>query len=113
MKQIFVIAFFFFSITGIWAQENDEKGIWTTKGNFKFLFNQSAFSNWVARGDNNLAASAGINYDFNYKKNGYTWNNKILASYGLTKSKNTEFEKKTDDRFEYNTLMGWKAKNYW
>lgn len=112
MKHVVFAVLFTFILPGITAQETEEK-VWTTKGNFKFLFNQSAFSNWVARGDNNLAGNVGINYDFNYKKNNFAWNNKILASYGLTKSKSTEFEKKTDDRFEYNTLMGWKAKKYW
>lgn len=54
-----------------------------------------------------------MNYDFNYSKDNFTWNNKILASYGLTKSKNSEFEKKTDDRLEFNSLLGLKASELW
>ena len=80
MKHVVFAVLFTFILPGITAQETEEK-VWTTKGNFKFLFNQSAFSNWVARGDNNLAGNVGINYDFNYKKNNFAWNNKILASY--------------------------------
>jgi hypothetical protein len=99
------------SFLGALSQEKKEG--WTTKGNFKFLFNQSAFSNWVARGENTLAGNVDVNYDFNYHKNKLTWNNKILASYGLTKTQNTEFEKKTDDRFEFNSLIGLKAKKNW
>jgi hypothetical protein len=86
---------------------------WTTKGNFKLLFNQASFSNWVAGGENNVAGNISLNYNFNFKKDNFTWDNKILAAYGLIQSKNTEFEKKTDDRLEYNSLMGWKANNYW
>lgn len=112
MKHVVFSVLFILIFTGISAQEQEEK-VWTTKGNFKFFFNQSAFSNWDARGDNNFAGNVGINYDFNYKKESFTWNNKILASFGLTKSQNVEFEKKTDDRFEYNSLFGWKAKKYW
>jgi hypothetical protein len=41
---------------------------WKSKGNVSLLFNQSSFSNWVAGGENNLSGTAGINYDFNYKK---------------------------------------------
>ncbi|MDP3312395.1 DUF3078 domain-containing protein [Lutibacter sp.] len=77
------------------------------------LFNQSAFSDWVAGGENNIAANVGLNYDFNYAKGNLNWDNKLLASYGLTKSKNNEFEKKTDDRFEFNSTVGIKASGYW
>jgi hypothetical protein len=111
MKKITLLLFLLLSITFTKAQEKKEG--WTTKGNFKLLFNQSAFSNWIARGENTLAGNVGVNYDFNYSKDRLTWNNKILASYGLTKSKSTEFEKKTDDRLELNSLVGLKANRKW
>ena len=41
---------------------------WKTHGKFTFLFNQSAFSNWAAGGDNTLAGNINVNYNFNYKK---------------------------------------------
>lgn len=86
---------------------------WTKKGDFSILFNQSAFSNWVAGGENTIAGNVGVNYQFNYLKGNLTWHNRVSASYGLTKSKNIDFEKKTDDRLEFNSVMGLKAKNYW
>ena len=75
---------------------------WTTKGNFSVLLNQSAFSNWMAGGENNFSGNLGLNYDFNYKSEESTWDNKIIASYGIVKTKNADFEKKTDDRLEFN-----------
>jgi len=113
MKKVLFTLFLLGFIFSSFAQETEKKEGWTTKGNFRILFNQSAFSNWVAGGENNVAGNASINYDFNYSKGKFTWNNKILASYGLTKSKSTDFEKKTDDRFEYNVLMGLKADKNW
>ena len=107
MRKTTLLFVLLLNITFSSAQEKKEG--WTTKGNFKLLFNQSAFSNWIARGENNIAGNASINYDFNYSKDKLTWTNKILASYGLTKSQNTEFEKKTDDRLEFNSLAGIKA----
>ena len=111
MRKITLLFVLLLSITLTSAQEKKEG--WTTKGNFKLLFNQSAFSNWVARGENTLAGNVGVNYDFNYSKERLTWKSKILASYGLTKSQNTEFEKKTDDRLEFNSLIGLKAEKNW
>ena len=111
-KQITLIAILLCAAV-TFAQEKEETIGWTKKGNISLLFNQSAFSDWVAGGENNIAGNLGINYDFNYKGENSTWDNKILASYGLTKSKNSEFEKKTDDRLEFNSLYGKKAKGFW
>ena len=86
---------------------------WKTKGNFSLLLNQSSFSNWVAGGENNISGTVGANYDFNYMKDDWSWDNKIIASYGLVKTNNSPFEKKTDDRFEFNSLVGKKAFGNW
>ncbi|MBC7606759.1 MAG: DUF3078 domain-containing protein [Burkholderiales bacterium] len=86
---------------------------WKTKGNFSLLFNQSNFNNWLSGGENNLSGNVSINYDFNYKKKDWTWDNKVLASYGLIQSRNASFEKKTDDRFEFNSIVGKKAFGQW
>ncbi len=86
---------------------------WTKGGNLSFLFNQSSFSKWTTGGENNVSGTLGINYDFNYRKGDVTWDNKLIASYGMTKTANSQFEKKTDDRFEFNSLYGKKAFGYW
>lgn len=86
---------------------------WKCKGNLIFLFNQSNFNNWAAGGENNLSGNLGINYDFNYKKKDITWDNKVIASYGLLRTKNSDFDKKTDDRFEFNSIFGKKATGQW
>jgi hypothetical protein len=86
---------------------------WKSKGNASLLFNQSSFSNWVAGGENNMSGNVGINYDFNYKKKDITWDNKLQASYGLIQSKNARYEKKTDDRLEFNSIFGKKAFGEW
>lgn len=86
---------------------------WKKFGNVSLLFNQSTFNNWIAGGENNISGNLGINYDFNYKRNDLTWDNKVLASYGLLQTKNADFEKKTDDRFEFNSVLGKKAFGNW
>lgn len=95
------------------TQPADTIKAWQSKGNFSLLLNQSSFSNWQAGGENNISGTAGINYDLNYKKADWTWDNKIIASYGLVKTNNSPFEKKTDDRLEINSLLGKKAGGYW
>ena len=86
---------------------------WSKKGTLTFLFNQASFSNWVAGGESSLSGTLGLNYEFHYKNAQTTWDNRILANYGLMQTKNADFEKKTDDRFEYNSIYGKKAFGEW
>lgn len=86
---------------------------WKSKGNVSLLFNQSNFSNWTAGGENNLSGNFGLNYGLEYAKDNWTWDNKLMASYGLVKTKNASFEKKTDDRLEFNSILGKKASGQW
>jgi Protein of unknown function (DUF3078) len=86
---------------------------WKKAGNFVFLFNQSAFNNeWQGGGVSNMAGNLGLNYDFNYKTNGLIWDNKVIAAYGLTKLKGADVQK-SDDRLQFTSLLGKKAKGYW
>lgn len=116
MKKIIVFALIILSSTFSFAQDKKDEKLkegWVTKGNITLMFNQAAFSNWVAGGENNIAGNLNINYNFNYIKGKITQDNKVLTSYGLTKSKNSEFEKKTDGRFEFNSLLGEKGEGLW
>lgn len=116
MKKTAIILLCIFGMITAQAQEEvkpDTTKAWTHKGNFSLLFNQSNFRNWSAGGENNISGNVSVNYDFNYKKDDWTWDNKVIASYGLVKTKNSPFEKKTDDRFEFNSLLGKKAIGYW
>lgn len=85
---------------------------WKKGGTISLLFNQSAFSNWVAGGVNNIAGNANVNYDANLKRGEWTWDNRFMLAYGLTKNENQDY-RKTDDRLEINSLVGKKAWGNW
>ena len=119
-KFICLLTFFGFlyttqaqNATEVQETPKDTVKYWKSKGNISFLFNQSNFSNWTAGGENNLSGNFGLNYDLNYAKDNWTWDNKLMISYGLVKTKNASFEKKTDDRFELNSILGKKATGNW
>ena len=112
MKKI-ILSFTLLFGLAIQAQTaTDSTSNWTKKGVFTFLANQSSFDNWLAGGQNNFAGNANINYDFNYKNGDWNWDNKIIAAYGLTKIKGQDTQK-TDDRIEFNSLLGKKASGNW
>ena len=117
MKKILLLSAFFIGMISIHAQddaaaEEAPKEGWTRFGNISFLFNQSSFENWTAGGINNISGTVGLNYDFNYKKGGIVWDNKIIASYGVTKIEDAD-KQKTDDRLEFTSLVGKQANEFW
>jgi len=113
MRKLVVLGALLFGISFTYAQDEEPpvEG-WTKKGTFTFLLNQAAFSNWAAGGQNNVSGTGSINYDFNYLKGDWSWDNKLLMSYGLTKTKD-QGTRKSDDRFEFNSLVGKKAFDNW
>lgn len=115
MKKIVFSLVLFLAVIAINAQETatDTTKLWTKKGNFSLLFNQSSYNKqWLGGGTSNVAGNFGLNYDFNYKNEDVVWDNKFIAAYGLTKIKDGKTAK-TDDRLELNSLWGKKAKGEW
>ncbi|RZS99357.1 DUF3078 domain-containing protein [Aquimarina brevivitae] len=108
-KKLLSIVFLgcFFIVLSQEEEKEKPKDGWSTAGNISFLFNQSAFNaEWLGGGTSNIAGNLAISYDFNYRKGNLTWDNKILADYGLAKGQDQEFTRKTNDRLEFNSLLG-------
>ncbi|MGB7529204.1 DUF3078 domain-containing protein [Sphingobacterium cellulitidis] len=120
LKIAFLSAVSFFATQVSGQESTDLKNVenadttktWTIKGENTFLINQSSFSNWAAGGINSLAGNLVFNYDFNYKKDKWNWDNKLIAAYGQTYQKETDW-RKNDDRFAINSLLGYQAAEKW
>ena len=54
----------------------------------------------------------GVNYDFNYRNKKWKWDNKIISSYGISHVNKQGF-RKTDDRFEYNSIIALESIEEW
>ena len=130
MKKIILLIVLVFTFNGTFAQmsekellkkteeaaaakaKDDKPDGWKKSGTFSLLGGQSSFSNWAAGGQNTIAGNVGLNYNFNYKKGNYSWDNQLLAGYGLTKLSGQDM-KKSDDRLQFNSLLGKKANGLW
>ena len=111
MKKILLLAAILCAPLALVAQnETKEDTIpngWSRSGNISLLFNQAAFNHeWTGGGSSNIAGNLGLNYDFNYKHDKLSWNNRIIAEYGLTKNKDDKYARKTNDRLELNSILG-------
>lgn len=123
MKKILLYTFLLLSFIGF-SQDEAEEGEegWNKSGKITLLINQSAFLNWQPGGDNSFAGNLNLNYDLNYQKGDWTWDNKILASYGLTNNKQADASsarqkdldyRKTDDQLILNSTLGKKINGFW
>jgi len=113
MKKLLILCFVLAGMS-INAQEKEKDSVsnWTKKGVFTLLFNQASFSNWIAGGENSVSGTVSANYDFNYKNGDWTWDNKIITKYGISNVSGTG-TRKTDDFFEFNSVLGKKASQNW
>ncbi|PQJ71916.1 DUF3078 domain-containing protein [Polaribacter butkevichii] len=102
--------------TSFYAQKKKKDTLpvpkWKILGRFTFVFNQSSFTNWVSGGENTVAGDINVHYDFNYKKKNINWDTRILTGYGLSHL-NGKGYRKTNDRFELNSLLGVKSGKNW
>ena len=122
MKKLLLSALALTSMT-LFAQEEETQQVqpqetatprWTKGGNASLMFSQSAFNHdWTGGGTNNVAGNLAISYAFNYKKDKWAWDNNIYIDYGLTKLQDYKFTRKTNDRFEINSVLGKQATEFW
>lgn len=89
-------------------QEVDSTKIkgWKKSGLTSLIVNQTAFSNWISGGENSIAATLSVDYNINYYNNGWSWDTKIIGSFGINKNSDSKFFKKIDNRIEINSLIG-------
>lgn len=117
MKQFLLIFFLLLTSLAGFAQDAPKPPVdtakhWTIHGTNTLLINQASFSHWAGGGVNSVAGNIVLDYDFNYKKDKWSWDNKAIAGYGLSKVNGTGW-RKNDDRIILNSLLGYQAAKYW
>tara|TARA_Y100000739_G_scaffold43127_1_gene32794 strand:- start:577 stop:1476 length:900 start_codon:yes stop_codon:yes gene_type:complete len=115
MNRSILFLIIFFNLINLHAQKEIKKDSletnWNLSGKFTFLGNQSSYSYWTAGGQTSVSGTIKIDYDFNYDKDGWNWDSKLITAYGLNSIGGSKFLKKTDDKLEINSLLGKKFTN--
>lgn len=110
MKRLLLFVSLIFLFQNASAQEDEPEVLpngWSKEGKIQLLFNQSAFNEeWTGGGTSSIAGNLMLDYELNYRMDDFTWDNRLLANFGLTKVKDDEFTRKTSDRLELNSIAG-------
>ncbi|MFO7719306.1 MAG: DUF3078 domain-containing protein [Gillisia sp.] len=81
--------------------------LWTEKNALGVNFNEVAFINWNAGGNNSIAANFYGNFERNYKKELLSWKTNASIRYGLNAQEGREL-RKTDDQIIFNSTAGYR-----
>ena len=114
MKKLLLLASLLWALDS-YAQEQpvlDSTKAWSIIGQNTLMLNQSAFSNWVAGGANNVGWQAGVNYNLTYKKDKDLWENVIILGYGMNNTQGVG-NRKTQDVINLSTNYGRKLSGNW
>jgi hypothetical protein len=97
------------------SAQADTTKYWMTKGNVGLTFSQISFANWAKGGENSVSGNSFLNFYADYKKDKVAWNNYLLLSYGLLQQGESGKIRKTDDRIDLNSKLGWEqwSNLYW
>ena len=111
MKKLLLLTVLFIVSLSVYAQDAPEveapKDGWHKAGNISLIFSQAAFNHeWTGGGTSNYAAGLALSYDMNLKQGKIVWDNRIMADYGITKTRDQEYTRKTNDRLELTSLAG-------
>ncbi len=92
--------------------KTDTTKFWAAGGMTSITFSQLSFNNWAAGGDNSMTGLLSLNLFGNYSKNKLDWKNTLDLNIGFLKQ-GSDQAKKSDDRFEVASKLGYKASKHW
>lgn len=110
MRKVLLMMVAIVMVLGATAQK--DTSYWKTDGYFGVKMSQSGYKNWSAGGENSISGIASFKFHAAYNKGPLTWDNLFLTDLGAIKQGNDDL-KKTDDRLDFNTKLGYKANDVW
>lgn len=116
IKKLLVVAWVVGLSNLALAQTNEataqQDTTWWVGSKMSFLFNQVALTNWAAGGNNSLAWNATGEFNANYKKGKWAWDNYLFMGYGTSKQGDNPLNK-TDDKILISTNVGYDISSSW
>src|SRR5690606_16266169 len=80
--------------------------VWFTKSSVGLNFNEVAFINWNAGGNNSISALLHGNFERKYEKDLLNWKNVASVRYGINAQEGREL-RKSEDQISFNSTAGY------
>lgn len=112
MKKILFLATALLGVISYAQEAEVATKDWTINGQNTLMLNQTAFSNWVGGGANNVGWILGTNYNMTYEKGKDLWENVVILGYGQNNTEGTG-TRKTQDVINLSTNYGRKIADNW
>lgn len=109
MKKVLFTTMALFLAISLFAQEEENTEGWSHSGNIGLNFAQASYTNWAAGGQNALNWLGTFNYNINYAKGNFKWDNTLATALGYSYFNFKQKPVKTDDKIEFTSLAGLKA----
>ena len=110
MRKLLILMVSLTMVMGAVAQK--DTSYWKTDGFVGMKMSQSGYKNWSAGGENSISGIASFKFHAAYNKGNLAWDNLLLTDLGFLKQGKDDL-KKTDDRLDLNTKIGYKANDVW
>lgn len=114
MKKFIIVAVMLLSVVTCFGQDdktetkNWDKGVTTSLN-----FSQVAFSNWAAGGVNSISFNGFVKAFANYNKDKSHWLNNIDLEYGLIRTSDIDYLKKSNDKIYLESKYGYDLAKKW
>jgi len=102
------------SISGIAQADRilSRDSTWRSNGIYTLNIGQTSFTNWAAGGENQININTILHYRLRYNKDKLSWENMIIAKYGVLLFSDMS-TKKTDDKLDFTSKFGYQANKKW
>jgi len=111
MRKLLIVLFII-PVIAFSQEKTDSVKYWKRSGTFGANFSQVSLTNWAAGGESSMSGVFLFNYLANYKKDSLYWDNYLDLGYGFLKN-DQEALRKSTDRIELNTKVGYKTAGKW
>ncbi len=116
MRNLFLLSAAALAVTATAAEPAENSSNWTRYGNASLQFTQGYVSkNWYKGGESNMALIATGEYNANWKRAKWAWDNKLEAKLGYVTTRSDEYHNymTNQDLLKLSTKLGYQATSHW
>lgn len=86
---------------------------WSMGGKTSLTMSQTSYSNWASGGQNSISGVAAGSFKLKHAKKKLSWESTLDIAYGTLYQFEESDRRKTDDKIEFATKLGYKASKSW